>query len=202
MKFVFFFIAVVILSVRGLLVRKFMLAAHALGMTKGDWIFLDVEIFQVNNNNNWNQNWFECLYSFNSQHSYNLYSLLIIISTLRTNHFWSLNSFFIYSHEVVIVTLLHCVVNIGVESTSKIISFFHKSVSFAAFFSCNIFSFHVVVILLLIHSTRFPLVHIYFHYYYCIICPCIEQHSPPLYTRVVETNIVYHNLVKKKKYYI
>lgn len=38
---------VVILSVRGALVRKFMLAAHALGMTKGDWIFLDVEIFQV-----------------------------------------------------------------------------------------------------------------------------------------------------------
>lgn len=38
---------VVILSVRGLLVRKFMLAAHELGMTKGDWTFLDVEIFQV-----------------------------------------------------------------------------------------------------------------------------------------------------------
>jgi atrial natriuretic peptide receptor A len=37
---------VVILSVRGTLVRKFMLAAHALGMTKGDWTFLDVEIFQ------------------------------------------------------------------------------------------------------------------------------------------------------------
>lgn len=40
--------AVVILSVRGLLVRKFMLAAHAMGMTNGDWTFLDVEIFQVN----------------------------------------------------------------------------------------------------------------------------------------------------------
>lgn len=38
---------VVILSVRGLLVRKFMLAAHDLGMTKGDWTFFDVEIFQV-----------------------------------------------------------------------------------------------------------------------------------------------------------
>lgn len=38
---------VVILSVRGQLVRKFMLAAHQLGMTKGDWTFLDVEIFQV-----------------------------------------------------------------------------------------------------------------------------------------------------------
>ncbi|XP_060517120.1 atrial natriuretic peptide receptor 1 [Cylas formicarius] len=37
---------VVILSVRGSLVRKFMLSAHALGMTKGDWTFLDVEIFQ------------------------------------------------------------------------------------------------------------------------------------------------------------
>ncbi|XP_045460026.1 atrial natriuretic peptide receptor 1 [Harmonia axyridis] len=37
---------VVILSVRGVLVRKFMLVAHDLGMTKGDWIFLDVEIFQ------------------------------------------------------------------------------------------------------------------------------------------------------------
>lgn len=39
--------SVVILSVRGVLVRKFMLAAHALGMTKGEWVFLDVEIFQV-----------------------------------------------------------------------------------------------------------------------------------------------------------
>lgn len=38
---------VLILSVRGQLVRKFMLAAHQLGMTKGDWVFLDVEIFQV-----------------------------------------------------------------------------------------------------------------------------------------------------------
>ncbi|KAG8227358.1 hypothetical protein J437_LFUL003347 [Ladona fulva] len=37
---------VVILSVRGHLVRRFMLAAHSLGMTAGDWIFLDVEIFQ------------------------------------------------------------------------------------------------------------------------------------------------------------
>lgn len=37
----------VILSVRGRLVRKFMLAAHDLGMTRGDYIFLDVEIFQV-----------------------------------------------------------------------------------------------------------------------------------------------------------
>lgn len=40
-------ITVVILSVRGRLVRKFMLAAHDLGMTRGDYIFLDVEIFQV-----------------------------------------------------------------------------------------------------------------------------------------------------------
>lgn len=39
--------AVVILSVRGVLVRKFMLAAHALGMTRGEYLFLDVEIFQV-----------------------------------------------------------------------------------------------------------------------------------------------------------
>lgn len=39
--------AVVILSVRGPLVREFLLAAHALGMTRGDWAFLDVEIFQV-----------------------------------------------------------------------------------------------------------------------------------------------------------
>lgn len=41
------FPAVVILSVRGVLVRKFMLAAHALGMSKGEYLFLDVEIFQV-----------------------------------------------------------------------------------------------------------------------------------------------------------
>ncbi|XP_070492916.1 atrial natriuretic peptide receptor 1 isoform X2 [Chironomus tepperi] len=37
---------VIILSVRGQLVRKFMIAAYELGMTKGDWTFLDVEIFQ------------------------------------------------------------------------------------------------------------------------------------------------------------
>lgn len=39
---------VVILSVRGVLVRKFMLAAYSLEMTKGEYVFLDVEIFQVN----------------------------------------------------------------------------------------------------------------------------------------------------------
>jgi atrial natriuretic peptide receptor A len=39
---------VVILSVRGQLMRKFMLAAHQLGMTKGEWVFFDVEIFLVN----------------------------------------------------------------------------------------------------------------------------------------------------------
>lgn len=39
--------AVVILCVRGTLVRKCMLAAHKLGMTKGDWVFLDVELVQV-----------------------------------------------------------------------------------------------------------------------------------------------------------
>lgn len=43
----FIFLIVLILSVRGTLVRKFMLAAHDLEMTKGDWAFLDVEIFQV-----------------------------------------------------------------------------------------------------------------------------------------------------------
>ncbi|XP_046661172.1 atrial natriuretic peptide receptor 1 isoform X2 [Homalodisca vitripennis] len=37
---------VVILSVRGLLVRRCMIAAHHLGMTRGDWTFLDVEIVQ------------------------------------------------------------------------------------------------------------------------------------------------------------
>ncbi|CAF4914628.1 unnamed protein product [Pieris macdunnoughi] len=37
---------VVILSVRGSLVREFLLAAHSLGMTRGEWAFLDVEIFQ------------------------------------------------------------------------------------------------------------------------------------------------------------
>ncbi|EFN64674.1 Atrial natriuretic peptide receptor A [Camponotus floridanus] len=36
---------IVILSVRGTLVRKFMLAAHELEMTRGEWAFLDVEIF-------------------------------------------------------------------------------------------------------------------------------------------------------------
>lgn len=38
---------VVILAVRGKLVRKFMLAAHQLGMTRGEWVFFDIEIFQV-----------------------------------------------------------------------------------------------------------------------------------------------------------
>nr|XP_029730687.1 atrial natriuretic peptide receptor 1-like isoform X2 [Aedes albopictus] len=37
---------VIILSVRGSLVRKFMLSAHRLGMTRGEFTFLDVEIFQ------------------------------------------------------------------------------------------------------------------------------------------------------------
>jgi hypothetical protein len=44
-----FVVLVLILSVRGVLVRKFMLAAYSLGMTRGDWTFLDVEIFQVEN---------------------------------------------------------------------------------------------------------------------------------------------------------
>jgi hypothetical protein len=43
-----FVFTVVILCVRGTLVRKCMLAAHKLGMTKGDWAFLDVELVQVN----------------------------------------------------------------------------------------------------------------------------------------------------------
>ncbi|CAG9860421.1 unnamed protein product [Phyllotreta striolata] len=37
---------VIILCVRGPLVREFMLTAHSLDMTNGDYIFLDVEIFQ------------------------------------------------------------------------------------------------------------------------------------------------------------
>jgi hypothetical protein len=43
-------VVVLILSVRGVLVRKFMLAAYSLGMTRGEWTFLDVEIFQVDSN--------------------------------------------------------------------------------------------------------------------------------------------------------
>uniref|UniRef100_A0A2A4JEQ7 guanylate cyclase n=1 Tax=Heliothis virescens TaxID=7102 RepID=A0A2A4JEQ7_HELVI len=46
LKDVSMYARVVILSVRGSLVREFLLAAHALGMTRGDWAFLDVEIFQ------------------------------------------------------------------------------------------------------------------------------------------------------------
>ncbi|CAB3242388.1 unnamed protein product [Arctia plantaginis] len=46
LKDVSMYARVVILSVRGSLVREFLLAAHALGMTHGDWAFLDVEIFQ------------------------------------------------------------------------------------------------------------------------------------------------------------
>nr|CAD7409145.1 unnamed protein product [Timema poppensis] len=41
---------IVILSVRGTLVRKFMLAAYNLGMTRGDWTFLDVELFHLSEN--------------------------------------------------------------------------------------------------------------------------------------------------------
>ncbi|XP_050541840.1 atrial natriuretic peptide receptor 1 isoform X2 [Daktulosphaira vitifoliae] len=37
---------VIILCVRGTLVRKCMLAAHKIGMTKGEWAFLDVELVQ------------------------------------------------------------------------------------------------------------------------------------------------------------
>jgi len=51
------FFTVVILCVRGTLVRKCMLAAHKLGMTKGEWAFLDVELVQVKtfiNHNNIN----------------------------------------------------------------------------------------------------------------------------------------------------
>ncbi|XP_050550728.1 atrial natriuretic peptide receptor 1 [Spodoptera frugiperda] len=46
LKDVSMYARVVILSVRGSLVREFLLAAHTLGMTRGDWAFLDVEIFQ------------------------------------------------------------------------------------------------------------------------------------------------------------
>lgn len=42
---------VVILSVRGKLVRKFMLTAYRLGMTNGEWAFFDVELFQVSSQN-------------------------------------------------------------------------------------------------------------------------------------------------------
>lgn len=43
-------VAVVILSVRGTLVRRCMIAAHSLSMTRGDFTFLDVEIVQVRYN--------------------------------------------------------------------------------------------------------------------------------------------------------
>ncbi|GBP68597.1 Atrial natriuretic peptide receptor 1 [Eumeta japonica] len=46
LKDVSMYARVVILCVRAPLVREFLLAAHALGMTRGDWAFLDVEIFQ------------------------------------------------------------------------------------------------------------------------------------------------------------
>ncbi|XP_039759155.1 receptor-type guanylate cyclase gcy-28 [Pararge aegeria] len=46
LKDVSMYARVVILSVRGSLVREFLLAAHSLGMTRGEWAFLDVEIFQ------------------------------------------------------------------------------------------------------------------------------------------------------------
>lgn len=38
---------VVILSLQESLVREFMLKAHERGLTKGEWAFLDVELFKV-----------------------------------------------------------------------------------------------------------------------------------------------------------
>ena len=40
-------VPVVILSLQENLVREFMLKAHSKGLTKGDWAFLDVELFKV-----------------------------------------------------------------------------------------------------------------------------------------------------------
>jgi len=41
------FVPVIILSVRGTLTRNFLLEAYYLNMTKGDWAFLDVELYEV-----------------------------------------------------------------------------------------------------------------------------------------------------------
>lgn len=40
-------VAVIILSVRGTLTRNFLLEAYYLNMTKGEWAFLDVELYEV-----------------------------------------------------------------------------------------------------------------------------------------------------------
>ncbi|XP_049309538.1 atrial natriuretic peptide receptor 1 [Bactrocera dorsalis] len=70
---------VVILSLRGELVRKFMLAAYTLGMTNGDWVFLDVEIFQ---SSYWGDHDWEAGDAFDS-HARKAYEALLRVSLLQ-----------------------------------------------------------------------------------------------------------------------
>uniref|UniRef100_A0A034VK64 Atrial natriuretic peptide receptor 1 n=2 Tax=Bactrocera dorsalis TaxID=27457 RepID=A0A034VK64_BACDO len=70
---------VAILSLRGELVRKFMLAAYTLGMTNGDWVFLDVEIFQ---SSYWDDHDWEAGDAFDS-HARKAYEALLRVSLLQ-----------------------------------------------------------------------------------------------------------------------
>ncbi|XP_055592109.1 atrial natriuretic peptide receptor 1 isoform X2 [Uranotaenia lowii] len=70
---------VVILSVRGSLVRKFMLSAHRLDMTKGEFTFLDVEIFQ---SSYWGDHYWE-LGDEDDQAARKAYEALLRVSLLQ-----------------------------------------------------------------------------------------------------------------------
>ncbi|XP_055547938.1 atrial natriuretic peptide receptor 1 isoform X1 [Wyeomyia smithii] len=70
---------VIILSVRGSLVRKFMLSAHRLGMTRGEFTFLDVEIFQ---NSYWGDHYWE-LNDEDDQAARKAYEALLRVSLLQ-----------------------------------------------------------------------------------------------------------------------
>ncbi|XP_055641677.1 atrial natriuretic peptide receptor 1 isoform X2 [Toxorhynchites rutilus septentrionalis] len=70
---------VIILSVRGSLVRKFMLSAHRLGMTRGEFTFLDVEIFQ---SSYWGDHYWE-LGDEDDQAARKAYEALLRVSLLQ-----------------------------------------------------------------------------------------------------------------------
>ncbi|EDS26635.1 conserved hypothetical protein [Culex quinquefasciatus] len=70
---------VIILSVRGSLVRKFMLSAHRLGMTRGEFTFLDVEIFQ---SSYWGDHYWE-LGDEDDQAARKAYQALLRVSLLQ-----------------------------------------------------------------------------------------------------------------------
>lgn len=79
---------VVVLCVRGPLVREFMLTAHSLEMTNGDYIFLDVEIFQVRIHQVFNFLWYDHQVKYSNvndtYHPLNCIFLKAILTALPT----------------------------------------------------------------------------------------------------------------------